>query len=326
MIPKWIVLFWMIFILSYVFQSIGYTQGRGKIYWSEDRYIKRANLNGTAIETVLEKPFTSRDITLDLHNRKIYWIDNPVNFLQNPVNLIVKRANLDGSNTEVVINPGEMIAVPGKRRYFPFTITLDTNANKIYWGNVNGPWGITRADYDGSNIEDIRIIPPGGAVFGKTIDAESIELDVKSNKIYWADSFNDGIGRANYDGSNYEQLINLPGPLGLALDLNNRKMYWTDGILNIIERSSLNGNNIETLVTELKFPYDIVLDVRSDKMYWLELEGKGGIKRANLDGSNVTEILTDIENIGWIALDLHNIYDVSSTNRLTTIWANVKNQ
>lgn len=53
----------------------------------------------------------------------------------------------------------------------------------------------------------------------------------------------------------------------------------------------------------------------------------GKIQRANLDGSNVRNILTELEHPFNIALDLDGIYDVApGTDMLTTTWANIKVQ
>ncbi len=71
-------------------------------------------------------------------------------------------------------------------------------------------------------------------------------------------------------------------------------------------------------------------------MYWVEEDTqkhngkiihKSKIQRANLDGSDITDILTNLGYIGGIALDLHGVYDVApDTNKLTTTWANMKKQ
>ncbi len=101
-------------------------------------------------------------------------------------------------------------------------------------------------------------------------------------------------------------------------------------------RYFLNGDNIETLLTELNSPTDIALDIRSRKMYWVERDTQGHsgeiihkrkIRRANLDGSNITDILTGLNYVAGIALDTEGVYDVSpDTNKLTTIWADMKTQ
>lgn len=312
-------------LLMFVVQDMSYGQGSAKIYWTESDKIRRANLDGSNVEDILTELESPKYIALDLHNRKMYWVN--FNFDTSKI----YRANLDGSNIEVIFNREAQIAKQNKRLHSPGCIAIDTNASKIYWGNWRAPWGISRADNDGSNIEDIKIKPVDGAVFGPRVDAEKIQLDVKVGKMYFLDSLNDNIARVNLDGSEYEKLgISINDPIGLALDLHNRKMYWTHISSGKIRRASLNGNNIETLLTELSWPTDIALDLRSRKMYWVERDRqtrKSKIQRANLDGSNVTTIFSALNTVRGIALDTEGVYDVTpDSDKLTTTWANVKSQ
>ena len=75
-------------------------------------------------------------------------------------------------------------------------------------------------------------------------------------------------------------------------------IYWTDRSRGTIYRANVDGSNIETLVTELRSPRGIALDVAGGKMYWtdydLDYNDAGTIHRANLDGSNVETLI-----IGW---------------------------
>lgn len=323
---KWVIYILIIVLLISVVQGMVYARRKGKIYWTESSKIapgkiRRANLNGTAVEDVITDLVWPTDITLDIHNLKIYWVNNK--------DSKIYRANFDGSNIEVIIDGGDPNKLERDFLHEPFSIALDTDANKIYWGN-NGPWEIRRADIDGTNIEKVSLKRNVEDIFSITVDAESLEIDVKGGKMYFADSFQDNIGRANLDGSNYEHLFSLTDPSGLALDLLNRKMYWTHVALGAIKRSSLNSDNIETLLTEMYVPNDIVLDTHLGEMYWVGPNQKtreSRIQRANLDGSNVTTFYTGVNGIRGIALDTERFYDVSpDINKLTTIWANVKVQ
>lgn len=311
--------------------DISYGQGRGKIYWTEfnadtdSGKIRRSNLNGSAVEDVLTDLIRPRDIALDLHNRKMYWVDSPAN---------VYRANLDGSDIEEIINGDDPDVPPHGMRHKPFSIALNPIENKIYWGN-NFPWEIRRADYDGSNIEVVKLWENIDDVFPIRVDAESLELDVKAGKMYFVDSLNDNLARANLDGTNYEELgISMNDPYGLVLDLQNRQMYWTQ-IFGQIRTASLNGDNKETLLTELSIPSDIALHIRSGKIYWIEstTQKQNGenvssrkIRRANLDGSGITDIITELENYTpGLVIDPYGVYDVTpETNKLTTTWASMK--
>ncbi|MCG9126381.1 hypothetical protein JT359_02155 [Candidatus Poribacteria bacterium] len=308
--------FWVLII-----QDIGYAYSKGKIYFSEPNKIYRANLNGTDVEEILTGIGWVTDLALDMKNRKIYWVSPPR----------IYRANLDGSNIEKIIEGEVQNNPPGKLSNDPFSIALDIEANKVYWGN-NGPWDIRSVNNDGSNIEHIVIedIILNNVLLRISIDAESLELDVKEGKMYFVDSHQDNIARANLDGSDYEHLgIFLVDPRGLTLDLQNREMYWTQQARGIIRRASFDGDNKETLLTDLTIPYDIALDIHSREMYWTEGDNRKGIvsriRRANFDGSKVTEIYNGLNSIFAIALDVDRFYDVvPTTDRLTNIWASMK--
>ena len=108
------------------------------------------------------------------------------------------------------------------------------------------------------------------------------------------------------------------------------QMYWSNAATGKIQRSNLNGWNVKDIVTGLKYPHGIELDMRSRKIYWVNWDWEtftGKIQRANLDGSNVTDILTGLDRPSAIVLDLDGIYGVTpDTNKLTTTWANVKSR
>jgi hypothetical protein len=345
-------------LLVFVIQSVGYAQGRGKIYWTEYNsdtkvgVIRRANLNGNASENVVTDIPPIVDIALDLRNHKIYWSEN--------FTAKIQRANFDGSNIENIVTgydlppggggmsircrnwkcegtatpkDGAPINLTHEQLIDPNCIAIDTDANKIYWGN--GHLDIfQRANFDGSDIEDLIIreqILPFKIKFKQWLQPLSIALDLEAGKIYWTDAYGRKIQRANLDGSDAEDLVtDMRTAYGLALDLQARQMYWTNTVTGKIQRASLNGNRVEDLVTGLRFPSDLVLDPRARKMYWIDIDldtDIGKIQRANLDGSNVRNILTGLDYPSDIALDPNGFYDVTpDTNKLTTTWANVKVQ
>ncbi len=312
-----------IVILFSAIQGITYAQGSPKIYWTETDKIRRANLDGTNVENVITELDSPFDIALDLTNRKIYWVT--LRYKR------IYRANLDGSDIEIIINRDTMLEEQGKPLPSPCSIAIDTIGNKIYWGNVSGPWRMSRADLDGGNIEDIRIPPVNGGIFDIRVDAEDIKLDLKAGKIYFQDSFEDNIARVNMDGSNYEILRG--GVIHhdrIALDLVNSNIYWTKMTRGEIRIASLEGKNVETLLADLNTPTEIVLDAHSQKIYWIEKNhniNKSKIRRGNLDGTNVIDILTGLNYVIGLALDTEGVYNVTpNTDKLTTTWANVKTQ
>jgi len=82
------------------------------------------------------------------------------------------------------------------------------------------------------------------------------------------------------------------------------RIYWSAGFFfaNEIQSADPDGSNIETVITGLLNVEGMALDVANGKMYWTDLSGQK-IQRANLDGSNVEDLIGAIEPFG-IALDL----------------------
>ena len=165
---------------------------------------------------------------------------------------------------------------------------------KLYW-TARGR--IQRADLDASNIESVI-----------NREAVSIALDAMNSKLYWTQE-DDGIFRANLDGTNIEHLIDdviedVYSGGRIALDVAGGKMYWTHGIKKSIFRANLDGSNAEVILRlSISRPLDIALDVAGGKMYWTQWDGNASISRANLDGSNV-ELLVKPGDRRGIALDV----------------------
>ena len=214
----------------------------------------------------------------------------------------ILRANLDGTNVEDLVT----------ELSDPICIALDIAAGKMYWGNQDypRPSRIQRANLDGTIVEDL--------VTAGISDPTGIALDVAAGKMYWTDVFRP-IRRANLDGTIVEDLVLTTGlnrPIGIALDVAAGKMYWTDQALHSIRRANLDGSNVEDLVTGLGDPTSrnphqtgptgIALDLTSSpkKMYWI-VPGTHKIQRANLDGTNVEDLVaTGPTNYAGIALDV----------------------
>ena len=306
-------------LLMLVLENMSYGQGAKKMYWSEIGTIRRANLDGSNIEDVISDDGV-RDITLDLQEQRLYYING---------RHCIKRVNLDGTEVETVYDPQALDAEKVNLIHSPITITIDTSARKIYWGNISPPWRMTRSDLDGTNIQDIKILALDNRFPPITVDAEDIEIDVKAGKIYFQDSLNDNIARVNLDGTEYEILPwNTPYHDKIALDVINQRLYWTSYVGSRISRVALDERNVETLLSDLIDPTYIALDIRSNNIYWVErnnIAEKSKIHRANLDGTNVTHILTGNYYFSSFALDTEGVYDVSpDSGKLTTTWAEVK--
>ena len=126
--------------------------------------------------------------------------------------------------------------------------------------------------------------------------------------MYWIDGLGARIHRANLDGTQVEDLVTgLGAPHGLALDLDAGKVYWTDrGVLGQvrarIQRTNLDGTRVEDLIIReavtfgpsFDSPSGLALDLGRGRMYWIDAGLSGKIQRANLDGTQMEDLVTDL--------------------------------
>ena len=83
--------------------------------------------------------------------------------------------------------------------------------------------------------------------------------------------------------------IGIAAVLGLTVSASAQMMYWTSDSALGIHRAPTAGGPVETLVVEPLHPVGLALDLSANQMYWAQRTG--GIRRANLDGSNVQTIV-----------------------------------
>ena len=206
----------------------------------------------------------------------------------------IQRAKLDGTNLQDLVT-----GLTWAR-----DVVLDIARNKMYWVDA-ATRKVQRANLDGSNIEDL--VRTQGSPYG-------VAVDTTNRKIYWSTWRPGKIRRANLDGTNVEDFVTgLSEPEDIDLDLSAGKIYWTDTVTNKIQRANLDGSNVEDLVTVgLSHPLGMALDVAGGKMYWTNTSfwpgpwpGHDKIQRANLDGTNVEDLVTTgLTTAHGIALDV----------------------
>jgi DNA-binding beta-propeller fold protein YncE len=116
----------------------------GKMYWNDfaNNRIRRCNLDGTDVETIISQINSPYGLALNLRDGQIYYNDK---ILDGVWKRRIMRADLDGSNIEPLITDG-LNDVRG--------IALDLSANKMYWADL-GDKSLSRANLDGSEIENL---------------------------------------------------------------------------------------------------------------------------------------------------------------------------
>jgi uncharacterized protein YjbI with pentapeptide repeats len=194
----------------------------------------------------------------------------------------IQRINTDGSEQEDLIL---------SRLNSPTDIEVDSHTNTIFWAETNK---IMSMNKNSGKVEILVEYPQVGA-FGTALPA--IALDSTNRKLFWINASDKKIQRSNFDGTSIEDVItdtNIYSPMSLAVDPANEKIYWSG--IEYIKSVNFDGTEIEDIVTTgIYSPRGITLDLDNDKIYWVDLVGND-INRANLDGSNIEELVTDIEN------------------------------
>jgi hypothetical protein len=173
---------------------------------------------------------------------------------------------------------------------------LEYFGDKIYASTTSG---VFEMSVDGSDFGQSFSVPPRVANafqgFAQTLDGTAI---------YSIDTLGDRLVR-DFEQPNELTLLETEEfyVADAALDERSGKIYWLavyDAHENgVIQRANLDGSELETLVDHNDglnpdyAPVFLALDVAGGKMYWSSV-GQVGIRRANLDGSNIELVVLDV--------------------------------
>ncbi len=231
----------------------------GKLYWVDNfdysnRIIKRANLDGSEVETILSPSdgvLQPTKITLDLKHQTLYWID--------PTNQVIGRSKLDGTEAGAFWHfyDGYM-----------WDIAVDGTAQKIYIASSFGIYTLTMNRVSQETVIDTNATEIQHPAY--------LTLDPGNGKMYWAENDLDirGIRRANVDGTSIEELYQIDNSqlfTGLLLDFTRDKLYWsislTPGFLQSGDLAS-SGPSPLTQIETISEGYDlrnpVLYDINSD--------------------------------------------------------------
>ena len=193
--------------------SIAVDESNNKIYWAESQEIKRANLDGSSVETVLGPSADVFYRSLTISGSKLYWAERSYNAatLVNTYNL--KKSNLDGSSVEILDSEAVGNAATPVRLGTIYSMAVDETNGHLYWASYVAD-AIFRKNVDGSGsvttiLDNTYVRSPRGLV-----------LDIPNNKLFWTDSDPsfDNLRSADLNGSNITLLSSAPSnPYGLVL-------------------------------------------------------------------------------------------------------------
>ncbi|WP_309387861.1 DUF5050 domain-containing protein [Cerasicoccus frondis] len=148
------------------------------------------------------------------------------------------------------------------------------------------------AEYNEFSIYSVDVDTAQVTTLYSDTESAPIGLYADSQYIYWANSGDGSVSRADLDGANVvDQLV---AGIGDAYDVTASTEYVYSLISSKIYRSGLNGDNAAILfdmLDENVIPYGI--SVYQDYIYVTAqgLTDEGYIYRSDLDGSNITQLI-----------------------------------
>ncbi|KAK8167105.1 hypothetical protein IWX90DRAFT_466329 [Phyllosticta citrichinensis] len=228
-----------------------------------DGSIVRYNLDGSEPTNIVPPgaTFTPKQVTIARQSKKLYWSDRE--------GLRVMCCNLDGSDIEVLVQTGNTEEDRKDLSRWCVGIAVDEENGYFYWtqkGPSKGKVGrIYRARIDGPKQEYPSSRKDRELLFESLPEPIDLELDVKSQLLYWTDRGDPPTGNSlnrAYVGktpatsggrsSVGEVLaVRLHETIGLALDLQNEAAYVTDLAGGVYKIGIGKENTKEVLFAEL---------------------------------------------------------------------------
>ncbi|MCK4391820.1 PKD domain-containing protein [Candidatus Bipolaricaulota bacterium] len=217
--------------------------GGGKVYWTTDDKVERANLDGSGRQTLHEGNNLFQGIAVDPVGGKVYWIVWP-EYLGGPAQ--IWRANLNGSGARAWASKPVATGEWTYNHYVPWLLAIDPVNDRLYWyEKFLGSGGFPASKSRPLTVHDERSIHwtnldafTDHTAFTDLPASRSIALDVGlptgARNVYWTDPAGDSIRFGNA-GETYQSsglMMSADTPIALAIDANEGKIYWSssDGI------------------------------------------------------------------------------------------------
>jgi hypothetical protein len=129
--------------------------------------------------------------------------------------------------------------------------------------------------------------------------------------IYWADTHQQRIGRANNDGSGANNNFIATGALPFAVAVDASHIYWANQESDSIGRANIDGTGVNnSFITGIVEPSGIAVNETS--IFWSSLSG-GTIGKAKIDGTSKNpSLISGLFLPCGVALDSGHVYWVDS--------------
>lgn len=210
--------------------DVEYSAATRKLYWTDlgNRTVKRANADGTQIETLVPIGIIAGPIGLEIDEpgEKLYWADRDGSRIQ--------RARLDGTARETVVDTATLGGL--------YQLDLDLNHQRIYWTANALTTRVLTSTLDGADIRVLLDIP------GRT---GGIALDVPNNRMFWSSTQDGSVWKSALDGSSPTLIYQFPAgvrPLDMEFDGVDGRLYIADNQGTRVWRLAADGSDAIAIV------------------------------------------------------------------------------
>jgi len=136
-----------------------------------------------------------------------------------------------------------------------------------------------------------------------------LDVDIATNIVYWSTGHGE-IYAFNYSNGSKTLIHNgLGPPKDVLVNWITRKLYWLDYKNHRIEYSDLDGNNRHVLISSTTRLLAMVLDPKTNDIYWSHFNrttGAAVIEKMKLDGTNKHVIVSGMKRPNSITINYAN--------------------
>ncbi|XP_025082095.1 low-density lipoprotein receptor-related protein 4-like isoform X2 [Pomacea canaliculata] len=186
--------------------GIDYDPVDGRVYWSDEKTIRSANLDGSDARLVrsISQGGDLWGLSVDSVSRLLFYTDDG--------NKVIGMISLDNNSHQIVVDSDI-----GR----PMDIELDKHNGVIYWSDPVRS-RIERCNYDGSDrqtliVASLLLKRPYG-----------LALDTEGRRLYWADGDTQLIGWTEVDGKRSDFFFNHRRSYFMGLDIYQDELFVTD--------------------------------------------------------------------------------------------------
>jgi len=164
----------------------------------------------------------------------------------------------------------------------PVGLAVDSETNTLFWSNdMDSPHQAPTSWITSMNFSDVSTLRK---IKSDAIDPQGMEADSANQKLYFTEHSGYRVARSDYNGSNYEVLVEKPGdncfqPSDVSVDADNNKIFFyaecptTDaGTLWVM---NMTGGNLTKLKEGLLHNYGLCLDKPHKQLFYVQ-GGHGG--------------------------------------------------